>query len=522
MLGRLRQVALRTVLAGSILLGGCTVLGPEYREPPATWLDDWQTDLYGQIAAEDGAAATELGSWWRRFNDPALDALIVAARQANPSLQIAGLRVLESRAQLGIAASTRYPQLQQISGAASGVHSRRRGGGLPSDDQSFASYQAGFSLGWELDFWGRFQRAIEGADAAFFASIANQRDAQVLLTAQVADLYFAHRTTEARIAIAGKNAAIQQRSLEITQRLHDRGQESELDLQQAKTQYLATLSTIPELERNRTRLRNALCLLLGRPPGEIAELVLGEAQLPAVAPVQLQGVPAQWLLLRPDVRAAAWRIAAQSPQIGIAESEAYPSISLLGSIGWSGDSLGTSPEFGTLAIGPALTWNVFDHGRIDNNVRVQDARLQQAIEQYGNTLLQAAQEIDDAAIGVIKTAEQQQILHESVVAAERSLELANTLYQEGYAGFQRVLDAQRAAFAQAERELVNQGAHVSAVVTLFKALGGGWEDTPVEALIASESRAAMRQRSDWGSLLDAPLPPVNASPQSTPDMITDE
>ena len=160
----------------------------------------------------------------------------------------------------------------------------------------------------------------------------------------------------------------------------------------------------------------------------------------------IQDIPARLLIRRPDLRAAAWQVAAQSAQIGIAEADYYPAISLLGAIGWSGSSLSGSPTVGNLGVGPALSWNIFDYGRIENNVRVQDARLQQLIEKYQETALQAAREVDDAAISVLKTAEQQAILDESVSAARRALEIANTRYREGYSDFQRVLDAQRSLF----------------------------------------------------------------------------
>jgi len=183
--------------------------------------------------------------------------------------------------------------------------------------------------------------------------------------------------------------------------------------------------------------------------------------------------------------------------------------------GWQHRWSGSSPDTSKLLIGPSLTWNIFDHGRISNSVRVQDARLQQLIEQYQETVLQAAREIDDAAISVVKTAEQEGILKESVEAAKRSLQLANTRYREGYADFQRVLDAQRALFSQAEQELINQGGHVSAVITLYKALGGGWLETPVDQLVPEMTRENMGERSDWGDLLDAPLPTTETEPPST-------
>ncbi|MBT8447213.1 MAG: TolC family protein, partial [Gammaproteobacteria bacterium] len=358
----------------------------------------------------------------------------------------------------------------------------------------------------ELDFWGRFQRGIEAADSALLTSLAAQRDLQVLLIAQTVDLYFAYRTTQLRIAIAEENATIQERSYQITRQLFDSGQESELDLQQALTQYLATRATIPELQRILIQQRNALAMLLGRPPGAIAALGGGPRPLPGVEPPQLRAIPAQLILRRPDVRASAWSAAAQSSQIGIASAELYPRISLFGSFGWTGDSLGATRDGSTFAAGPAISWNIFDYGRIRANVQVQDARLQQALQAFDATLLQAAREVDDAAVAVLKTAESRQILTQSRQAAQRSLEIASDRYREGYADFQRVLDAQRALFAQAEKELVNEGAHIAAIIGLYKSLGGGWQATRAEALIPEALREDMRERSDWGDLLEGPLP----------------
>lgn len=279
-----------------------------------------------------------------------------------------------------------------------------------------------------------------------------------------------------------------------------------MDLQQAKTQYLATLASIPALQITLIKTRNAISTLLGRPPGEIPELARKLDSLPRIDPPAIQEQPAGLVLRRPDVRTAAWRVAAQSAQIGVAEADFYPAVSLLGSIGWSGNTLGASSDTSSLVIGPSVSWNIFDYGRIENNVRVQDVRLQELIEQYQEKVLQAAHEIDAAAISVVKTAEQQKLLDRSVQAARRALDLANTRYREGYADFQRVLDAQRAAFAQDEQRLIGQGNHISAIITLYKALGGGWLVTPIEQLIPARLQDTMRERTDWGNLLSAPLP----------------
>ena len=502
-------------LSALCLLGACTTLGPDYEEPEVSWLNSWQSDLYGQVNNPQQQSEVDLRFWWQIFDDPTLNSLIETARRENRTLQIAGLRILESRAQLGIAGTNLYPQVQQVNGAAT-YNDSRQSGGTVNNDESFTSYQAGFNIGWEMDFWGRFQRGVESADAAFFASITNQQDVQVLLAAQVADLYFSYRTTLARIAVARQNAAIQKRSLEITTRLYNGGQQSELDLQQAKAQYLTTLSSVPPLEITLVQTRNALAALLARPPGELPELASIPEELPSVPEVWIDEIPARLLVRRPDIRTAAWQVAAQSAQIGIAETDYYPAISLLGSIGWSGNTNSGSPDVTSLGVGPSFTWNVFDHGRIENNVRLQDARLQQTIESFQNSVLQAAQEIDSAAISVIKTRDLQSILIQSVAAAERSLALANTLYVEGYADFSRVLDAQRSVFSQSTNELANRGNHISAIIGLYKALGGGWTDTPIEQLIPASTRSTMEKRSDWGDSLSAPLPVPTEDASSYP------
>ncbi len=485
-----------------VLAVACTTLGPDYEEPEVAWLSEWQSDLYGQINDTEQQNALDLRFWWQLFDDPVLNELIAIARRDNPTLHIAGLRILESRAALGIAGSTRYPQLQQIGASVTGVNSESSGGIVDDRSQSLAAYQADFRVGWELDFWGRFQRSIESADAVFLGSITAHHDLQVLLSAQVAELYFSYLTIAQRIEIARRNASRQERSFTITQKLFAAGQGSELDLQQAKTQQLATLSTIPELESARVQVRNALTVLLGRAPGEIPELTGMVQELPDTGALSISELPAQLLLRRPDIRTAAWQVAAQSAQIGVAKADYYPAISLFGSIGWSGDSLSATADTTQLVLGPSLSWNVFDYGRIRNNVRLQDARLQQTIESFQNSVLLAAREIDDAAIKVVKTTEQQIILKQALEAADRSLELANTRYREGYADFQRVLDAQRALFSQADRYLVVRGAHLSAITQLYKSLGGGWVDMPVDTIVPESIRQQMRDRTQWGELLD--------------------
>ncbi|WP_040482115.1 efflux transporter outer membrane subunit, partial [Luminiphilus syltensis] len=418
----------RNSTAAGILcvLQGCASVGPDFSEPAVPWLDRWQSSLYGNVTAAD-REATDLTFWWSLFGDPELDVLQRAARADNPSLRIAGLRVIESRAVLQGAGAARLPQQQLVTGGANYVVQDQSGGG----DLDFTQTDIGLSAAWELDFWGRFARGIESADSVFFASVANQQDAQVLLSAAVADTYYAYRTAERRISIAKENAAIQQRSLDIASALFSNGENSELDLQQARASYFATLASIPALEQALGQIENALAALLGRSPDDLPELNSRDQRLPAVKPDSLAGVPAELLRRRPDVRSALWQAAAQSAQIGVAEADFYPSVALLGGFGWSDSGLPGTGSATSLTLGSSLRWNIFDWGLIQSNVQVQDVRLQQAIESYRSVVLNAAREMDNAALAMVKTRERTELLVEALHAAERSLELALIQYREG-------------------------------------------------------------------------------------------
>jgi NodT family efflux transporter outer membrane factor (OMF) lipoprotein len=475
-------------------------VGPDFHPQHERWSEQWTSASIEQVTQQ--AEQPDVRQWWQVFGDQNLEQLIAQADANNGDLKLAGLRVIEARAQLGIALAGRYPQVQQVN--ADVLYSaRKRSDGFNTRSGGYWQYGAGFSLGWELDFWGRFARAIESADAAYFAQQANRDAALVLLHAQVADTYFTLRTAEARVRIARENAALQKRSFDIAQKLFKAGETDELDLQQAKTQYLGTLSSIPELESQIALARHALSVLMGRPPGPLPELDAQPGKqgvVPLVSRAVLQDVPADLLLRRPDVRAAEYQMAAQSALVGVAEADFYPSVSLVGSLVWSASSLTGSPNTLAVIAGPSITWNVFDHGRIANNVRVQDARLQQATVAYSNTVREAAREADDAATALIAALQRDTILDDAQQAARRSLALANTIYREGYSDFQRVLDAQRALFAQQDAYVVNRSNAAGSLIALYKALGGGWSTQ--QPLIDAATRQQMQQRTDWGDLLN--------------------
>lgn len=494
------------------------MLGPDFESPQVPWLDAWrggslQSAELASAQLPDPAAQQRDQAWWRNFNDPVLDRLIEQAQQLNPDARIAGLRILEARAQLGIADSTLYPQLQQVDGELLRVGDEQSG-----VSRSFTRAGIGASIAWELDFWGKFRRGIEAADASYLATIAQSDDVQVLIAAQVATLYCNARILEQRLRIAHDNAALQKRSLEITERLFRSGNESELDLQQARTLYLGTLSTIPELQAGLRQTQNALSVMLARPPGELAELAAGREQIPVAPLAVIVDLPADLLRRRPDVRAAELQLAAQSALIGVSEAELYPSIALIGSVGLSSTSADWSADKLEWGVGPGLVWNVFDYGRLKNQVRVQDARFQQLHERYQQTVLQAARELDDAAVAFARAQQQAALLQQSMTAARRSLDIATIQYREGLVDFQRVLDTQRSLFSQQERLVASRGSVSLNLIALYKAMGGGWQMAHSRPLLDDATRATMQQRSDWGELLDESLP---ANPIAIDDQPTD-
>jgi len=486
-----------------LLLSGCAAVGPNYERPGAPVPDAWS------VPGDTGLQATEyeLVEWWQVFGDPVLDQLVDMAQRQNYSLKLAGLRVLESRAQLGIASGLQYPQQQLASGDVSRVSPSEN---AVQGNTAFSRYELGASLAWEMDFWGKYRRGIESADAALSASVANYDEAVVLVTAQVVSTYVTVRILEEQLRIAHENLKLQQRSYDIAEVLYRNGQDSELDVQQARALLLGTQATVPELTTQLNLAHNALNTLLGQNHGFVEKLI-APGPIPDLPEQIAVGIPADLLRRRPDVRRAELSAVAQNAQVGIATADLYPSIALGGSfgvasvsndVGGGGASKLFSSDSINYAAGASFNWPVLNYGRIHNSIRVQDARLQQALAAYQQTVLLAAQEVDDAMVSLKGAQSQKAILKEGVVAAERSNDISMLQYREGFSGYQRVLDSQKSLFAQQNRYAASQGQAVLSVVQLYKALGGGWEVREGKPFVDENTLAVMRERTNWGDLLD--------------------
>ena len=508
-----------------VLVGGCTKVGPDFVKPDAPIAEQWtETGELQLIPTEN-----DHEDWWEAFKDPVLNKLVNEAYNQNLTLQIAGLRIVEARAQLGLAAGSAWPQQQQATLGA--TYSK------PSDNTAGSAflldtwnYNTGLQIGWEVDFWGKFRRGIESADAALLASIADYDTVLVSLTADVANTYVVIRTFQERLAIARENVKIQERSLNIADVRFRNGATTELDVQQAKTLLFNTQASIPALEAGLRQSENALSILLGMPPGKIQQMLGQDGKIPAPPTEVAIGIPADLLRRRPDVRGAELQAAAQSALIGVAKADFYPSVALLGSIGLSATEASNTTASGKSGIGewftsnsltymggPSVTWNIFNYGQISNNVRTQDARLQQLLVNYQNVVLQAAQEVEDSTVGFVRTQEQERYLSQSVISALRSVDLAVIQYRDGAVDYTRVLNSQQSLITQQDQATVTRGQIAQNLVGMYRALGGGWQLRAGRDFIPEATKDVMSERTNWGNVLTPEDQETLIPPSTTPD-----
>ncbi len=472
------------------------MLGPDYQEPPVALEDNWLD------ADEQGVSASASVDplWWQNaYQDPVLNQLVDIALAQNLTLQSAGLRVLQAQQQLAIAVGSQYPQ-QQLG---SGLAAKEREQGNTVED-----YALGLNLTWELDFWGRFRRQIESASASLDASIADFDGALVSLISQVAQNYLLIRTLQTRIIVTGSNVDSQQESLRIALAKFNAGEVSELDADQAESLLNNTRADIPDLETSLQQAKNALSTLLGKPPQDLSELLGEQRPIPTVPAEIALGMPQDLIRQRPDIRSAERRLAAQSAQIGVAITELYPAFSIGGSIGTEG--MDTSDLFDsdseTWDFFGAFQWNLFNYGRLKSNVRLQDAFFQQLLVDYQETVLQAQRDVENSIVAYLKAHQQLEFYRVAAAASGRAVKVSRTQYQNGLISFNTVLNT-LIADAQQQDLLANaQGTVAVNLVSIYRALGGGWgvraDRDPVE-LLPEEMKTQMKERTPaWRKVMD--------------------
>jgi len=512
-------------------LSACTTLGPDYVHPEQSTLpSDWSVE---KAAQDTQQSEQKLQQWWQQFNDPTLNQLVEVASQQNLDLEAAGLRIVQARSLLGISTGLQYPQVQTVSGNLARAY---------VNDQGVNNAALSFDAGWEMDIWGKYARGIESAEAGYYASIASYHDIMVTITAEVARNYINYRTFQERILLSRRNIEIQERVVNITQVQFDSGNVTELDVQQAKNQLFNTKAAQPSLEIAMKQSRTALALLLGVLPEEMEKLLQSEGfaqrmadyenqfkssgRKPALSgsdersivprPPRLDDkVDASLVMRRPDLQVSEMQARAQSAKIGVAETALYPSFSLFGSIGIDstvpdGSSFSFSDSL-TMVVGPTFSWNIFQYGRVKNNIRFEDARFQETLTNYNKKVLQAVNEVTNALEAYDLYLEQKSLRLQSVNSSIRAFNISMTQYENGQISFERLLNSVEKMTRAEDSYATIKGNVANQVVALYKSLGGGWEAQTGQPFLSETTAKQMQDRSDWDGLFDEEervLPPL--------------
>ncbi|MGB2079614.1 MAG: TolC family protein [Vibrio sp.] len=529
---RLKYTALTIQL---LILTGCSTLGPDFNGiEPQPLPTSWDKQDVDQTTAS-------IEQWWKQFNDPVLNQLVEKASEQNLDLEAAGLRIVQARMALGITDSLRYPQVQMASGTLGYAYQNEHG---------FKQSDLSFDAGWELDVWGKYARGIESAEAALYATVASYHQIGISITAEVARNYLNYRTFQERMLLSERNIKVQERVVNITQAQYDSGNVTELDVQQAKTQLYSTQAAISSLKLGMSQTKNALAVLLGVMPEEIPALLQNASinqkvqsfdsgydsanakrvassydanSLVPLAPQVNPEINANLVLRRPDLQVAELQAHAQSAQIGVAETALYPSFSLFGTIGinstvQTGHSFSFSDSL-MLAAGPSFSWNIFQYGRIKDNIRLEDAAFQETLTNYNKTLLSAVSEVTSAMEAYALYQQQKELLFNAVSASVRAYNISLIQYENGQITFERLLNSvermtrSEDSYAQVKGNLATQ------VVSLYKSLGGGWEANTGKAFVSEKNIEQMKARTNWGKHLDGDmtLPPLQREQTNAPE-----
>jgi multidrug efflux system outer membrane protein len=460
---------LAAAMAVGVIVAGCTV-GPNYHKPA--------TDVpvtYRNATPEESAAGTAPSfgemKWWDVFKDDQLQQLIRTALKNNYDIRIAATRVLQAQAQLGITRSDQYPQ---VNGGAQ-ITSTRYPKTTISPPYQINAGQLTLSASWELDFWGKYRRATEAARANLLASEWNQRGVLNTVISNVATAYFNLRNLDYQLEISKQTLASRQDSLKLTQALEQGGNVSLVDVRQSEQLVYTASEEIPALEKQIAQTEDLLSILLGENPTDVARgLKLTEQPHPPSVPA---GLPSTLLDRRPDIQSAEQALIAANAQIGVAKAAYYPDISLTGEGGFQSDALVRlfGGPAGLWSYGAQLAQPIFTGGRIRSNVRLTEAQEQQALLTYQQTIQSAFQDVSDALIAYRKNREfreQQELLTEATRGAD---ELSKTRYEGGVASYLEVLTSETNYFGAQLTLAQARSDELTAYVTLYNALGGGWQ-----------------------------------------------
>jgi NodT family efflux transporter outer membrane factor (OMF) lipoprotein len=495
------EIAL-TILA-CLVMAGCTV-GPNYKRPQTSAPEVFNRTQSAQAASKPVEGQFD-SDWWTQFDDPVLNALEKQLADANLDVAAASARLLQSRAQRRVAGAAADPTLD-----AAASYNRERGsengilsllGVTPTQAQpqsasgsaplgvaampgskgspAYNLYQFGFDASWELDLWGRVRRSVEAATALSDASYEDRNAVLLTARAELARDYIDLRNTQALLQIASQNLEIAQDALKLTQVRARDGVTTDLDVSNASAQVENIESLIPTLESHCETTINAIGVLLAEEPGALRQSLDARGSVPEL-PVRVPiGFPSELVQRRPDIRKADAQLHAATASIGMAKADFYPRISLNGSAGFQSLQLSNLASWasGQFVVGPSITLPIFEGGRLKGTLQLREAQQQEAAIAYRQTVLQAWREVDDALVVYDGEQRRRDRLTAAVSMNERALSIAQQRYKAGALDYLDVLNVQRQLLEAQSNLEQSKAAAATNLITLCKALGGGWEST---------------------------------------------
>ena len=455
-------------------LTGCSSIpsvGPDYQPPELNLPKNWSTPPLKKQTPNETANLTH---WWQQFGDDQLNRLIEDALKANPDLHLAQARLRQARATRDQAISGFFPTIGVSTDASRSKSSEAISS---SSSRTRTIYDAGFDASWELDIFGRTRRAMEAATADQAASEANLNHARVTLVAEVAQNYVELRAYQQRLAIARKNLESQSETLQITEWRNQAGLVGSSDVEQARTNREQTRATIPDLEVSLAASENRLAVLLGKHPGALHDQLKEVKALPELPATIATRIPADAIRQRPDLISAERTLAAETARVGQKLAQRFPSLNLTGSFGWQAYSFGALGAADTLtrAVAGTLAATLFDGGNLRSTVEIQSAVQEQALVTYQKNVLTALEEIENALQSYARGRELVEARQAAAEAARNAATLTRDQYTSGLTDFQNVLETERTLLSAEDSLATAQAGMRTNLITLYKALGGGWE-----------------------------------------------
>ncbi len=478
-------MSLRAGIACAGLLAGACAVGPDYHAPEVKL-----PPSYAQAMSQKaGAHTVDPALWWHAIGDPQLDALVDEALSGNLELAMALSRLQQARTFEVAVTGFALPRAVAASGGGRGTGSNLARGGRVAGDLHAADIAAlgtapilgdsGFDAGWDVDLFGRLRRAIEASHDDAQAAAAARDAVQVALIADVVRAYFDLRGAQTQVAVLVQNVRAAQDLLNLVQARFDRGITNELDVTLARRQLAAAQADLAPRQAQAEAARNVLAVLLGRFPEELAQRLDAPGLIPSVPEVLATGQPIELLRRRPDMRVAEWELAGATARIGVAVGNLFPQLTLGAATGVEAQGYGNHPTMHTSiwSVGYSAEIPLLDFGVLDALVNVADLRAQEQLLHYKQTILSAVQDVDTAAAQYRAQEKRLASLGEAAIAAQRATALASERFDRGLTDFLNVVDAQRQEYDLQAQYAITQTAVGEQYVALYRALGGGWEQS---------------------------------------------